>query len=291
MKSVQLKDEKFSYDCSYYRNDLPVNFISKREINVQRESVAVPGERFTDGSEHRLGVQIILDNLTKYYGDVCVLDNINLNINDGEFLAIVGRSGCGKSTLLKLIANLEKPTHGSIHLLNQNNLTPVQFSEVRVMFQDARLLPWRTVRQNVQLGLAKNQFVKADRLLEAVGLQQKAKLWPSQLSGGQKQRVAFARALAHQPRILLLDEPLGALDALTRLEMQALIEKLWLQHQFTTVLVTHDVSEAVQLADRIILLNAGSITHQFFVDLPRPRQHNHQFNDIEQQVLTAVLNT
>lgn len=291
MKSVQLKDEKFSYDRSYYRNDLPVNFISKREINVQRESVAVPGERFTDGSEHRLGVQIILDNLTKYYGDVCVLDNINLNINDGEFLAIVGRSGCGKSTLLKLIANLEKPTHGSIHLLNQNNLTPVQFSEVRVMFQDARLLPWRTVRQNVQLGLAKNQFVKADRLLEAVGLQQKAKLWPSQLSGGQKQRVAFARALAHQPRILLLDEPLGALDALTRLEMQALIEKLWLQHQFTTVLVTHDVSEAVQLADGIILLNAGSITHQFFVDLPRPRQHNHQFNDIEQQVLTAVLNT
>lgn len=291
MKSVQLKDEKFSYDCSYYRNDLPVNFISKREINVQRESVEVSDERFTDGSEHRLGVQIILDNLTKYYGDVCVLDNINLNINDGEFLAIVGRSGCGKSTLLKLIANLEKPTHGSIHLLNQNNLTPVQFSEVRVMFQDARLLPWRTVRQNVQLGLAKNQFVKADRLLEAVGLQQKAKLWPSQLSGGQKQRVAFARALAHQPRILLLDEPLGALDALTRLEMQALIEKLWLQHQFTTVLVTHDVSEAVQLADRIILLNAGSITHQFFVDLPRPRQHNHQFNDIEQQVLTAVLNT
>ena len=159
------------------------------------------------------------------------------------------------------------------------------------MFQDARLLPWRSVQQNVQLGLTKNLYAKADSLLDAVGLTPKAKLWPAQLSGGQKQRVAFARALVHQPRILLLDEPLGALDALTRLEMQALIEQLWLQHGFTTILVTHDVSEAVQLADRVILLDSGHIAQQYQINLPRPREHNYAFNDLEQKVLKGVLNT
>ena len=237
------------------------------------------------------GAQIILSNLTKHYGQVRVLDHINLDIKAGEFLAIVGRSGCGKSTLLKLIAQLEQPNAGAIHLVSANPNQPVSVSDIRVMFQDARLLPWRTIQQNVQLGLAKNQYHRAHNLLATVGLGQKAALWPSQLSGGQKQRVALARALVHQPRILLLDEPLGALDALTRLEMQALIENLWLQHGFTTILVTHDVSEAVQLADRIILLDSGQIAEQFLVNLPRPRQRNHAFNDLEQQVLTAVLNT
>ena len=237
------------------------------------------------------GVQIQLKNLSKYYGDVCVLDNLNLEVKPGEFLAIVGRSGCGKSTLLKLIAELEQVTSGEILLLDDHAAQPVTTKEVRVMFQDARLLPWRSVQQNVQLGLTKNLYAKADSLLDAVGLIQKAKLWPAQLSGGQKQRVAFARALVHQPRILLLDEPLGALDALTRLEMQALIERLWLQHGFTTILVTHDVSEAVQLADRVILLDSGHIAQQYQINLPRPREHNYAFNDLEQQVLKGVLNT
>ena len=237
------------------------------------------------------GVQIQLKNLSKYYGDVCVLNNLNLEVKPGEFLAIVGRSGCGKSTLLKLIAELEQVTSGEIVLIDYHTAQSVTTKDVRVMFQDARLLPWRSVQQNVQLGLTKNLYAKADSLLDAVGLTPKAKLWPAQLSGGQKQRVAFARALVHQPRILLLDEPLGALDALTRLEMQALIERLWLQHGFTTILVTHDVSEAVQLADRVILLDSGHIAQQYQINLPRPRKRNHAFNDLEQQVLKGVLNT
>jgi len=124
-----------------------------------------------------------------------------------------------------------------------------------------------------------------------VGLKEKAELWPSQLSGGQRQRTALARALSHKPRILLLDEPLGALDALTRLDMQNLIEKLWTEQGFTAILVTHDVSEAVQLADRIILLDRGHIAKEFQVDLPRPRIKDMQFNILEQQVLNAVLAT
>jgi sulfonate transport system ATP-binding protein len=159
------------------------------------------------------------------------------------------------------------------------------------MFQDPRLLPWRNIQQNVQLGLANAQHAEAANLLEKVGLQAKADLWPSQLSGGQRQRVALARALSHRPRILLLDEPLGALDALTRLEMQNLIEQLWLEQGFTAILVTHDVSEAVQLADRIILLDQGRIAQQFQVPLARPRQKSVQFATLEQQVLSAVLAT
>ena len=159
------------------------------------------------------------------------------------------------------------------------------------MFQDPRLLPWINILSIAQLGLNKTHFPKAMQLLEKVGLKDKALLWPSQLSGGQRQRVALARALSHTPRILLLDEPLGALDALTRLDMQNLIEKLWLEQGFTTILVTHDVSEAVQLADRIILLDKGRIAQQFNVDLPRPRQKNMAFTTLEQQVLNAVLST
>ena len=139
--------------------------------------------------------------------------------------------------------------------------------------------------------MRKSKHHKAHELLKKVGLDEKAELWPAQLSGGQRQRAPLARALSHTPRILLLDEPLGALDALTRLDMQSLIEQLWLEQGFTTILVTHDVSEAVQLADRIILLDKGHISHQFEVDLPRPRQKNVRFTELEQQVLQAVLST
>ena len=143
----------------------------------------------------------------------------------------------------------------------------------------------------MQLGLDKAQHANASALLEKVGLKEKADLWPTQLSGGQRQRAALARALSHKPRILLLDEPLGALDALTRLDMQNLIEKLWTEQGFTAILVTHDVSEAVQLADRIILLDKGHIAKEFSVDLARPRQKGIAFTELEQQVLTAVLAT
>lgn len=239
-----------------------------------------------------LGAEILIEQLHKFYADVKVLEDLDLHIQPGEFLAIVGRSGCGKSTLLRLIADLEQPSYGEIKFKSARHIREgISSDDIRVMFQDPRLLPWRNIEQNVQLGLAKQDQDNASTLLEKVGLKEKAGLWPSQLSGGQRQRTALARALSHKPRILLLDEPLGALDALTRLEMQSLIEKLWLEQGFTAILVTHDVSEAVQLADRIILLDKGHIAQQFQIDLPRPRQKNYAFNTLEQNVLNAVLAT
>lgn len=238
------------------------------------------------------GAEIHIEQLHKFYGDVKVLEDLDLNIEAGEFVAIVGRSGCGKSTLLRLVADLEQPSYGEIKFKSlQNFREGITSDDIRVMFQDPRLLPWKSILDNVKLGLAKPQHDKAEQLLEKVGLKEKAQLWPSQLSGGQRQRTALARALSHTPRVLLLDEPLGALDALTRLDMQNLIEKLWLEQGFTTILVTHDVSEAVQLADRIILLDQGHIAQQFKVDLPRPRQKGVKFAELEQQILNAVLST
>lgn len=234
------------------------------------------------------GVEIVINQLQKYYGQVTVLDDLNLHIRAGEFLAIVGRSGCGKSTLLRLIADLEQSSQGSIEFKATEKIGR---DDIRVMFQDPRLLPWRDIVSNVNLGLPKSKLSQAQDLLAKVGLAEKAGLWPTQLSGGQRQRAALARALLHRPKILLLDEPLGALDALTRLDMQSLIEKLWLEQGFTAILVTHDVSEAVQLADRIILLDKGRIAEQFTVDLPRPRVKNTAFVELEQKTLQAVLAT
>lgn len=251
-----------------------------------------PTTEIVEEEQAKIGAEISIEQLHKYYGDVKVLEDLDLNIAAGEFIAIVGRSGCGKSTLLRLIADLEQPSYGEIKFKSLLNFREgIIADDIRVMFQDPRLLPWKSILKNVQLGLNKTQFPKAEQLLEKVGLKEKSGLWPSQLSGGQRQRTALARALSHTPRVLLLDEPLGALDALTRLEMQSLIEKLWLEQGFTTILVTHDVSEAVQLADRIILLDKGHIAQQFNVNLTRPRQKGVKFAELEQQVLEAVLAT
>lgn len=247
---------------------------------------------FTAINQHsnNLGSAVHIHQLDKQFGTTQVLQQFNLEIKAGEFVAIVGRSGCGKSTLLRLIAGLEQASAGRIEIDSPSDRNT--HTDIRVMFQEPRLLPWKTVLQNVQLGLTKNRHEQAKQLLHTVGLADKAELWPSQLSGGQKQRVALARALAHQPTLLLLDEPLGALDALTRLEMQQLIEKIWLEQQFTAVLVTHDVSEAVQLADHIILLDQGHIAQSVKVDLPRPRNKAHpQFAALEVEVLNSILDT
>ena len=227
---------------------------------------------------------LVVNNIKKRFGDLTVLNGISLTAHKGDVISLLGSSGSGKSTLLRLIADLEQASYGDIKFKSLVNFREgIIADDIRVMFQDPRLLPWRSILKNVQLGLAKDQFSKAEQLLEKVGLKDKSSLWPSQLSGGQRQRTALARALSHTPRVLLLDEPLGALDALTRLEMQNLIEKLWLEQGFTTILVTHDVSEAVQLADRIILLDQGHIAQQFKVDLARPRQKGIKFAELEQQ--------
>ncbi|HAW39812.1 MAG TPA: aliphatic sulfonate ABC transporter ATP-binding protein, partial [Pseudomonas sp.] len=159
-----------------------------------------------------------------------------------------------------------------------------------LMFQDARLLPWKRVIDNVGLGLSGNWRQQAEEALAAVGLGERAHDWPAALSGGQKQRVALARALIHRPHLLLLDEPLGALDALTRIEMQQLIERLWQRHGFTVLLVTHDVSEAVAVADRVILIEDGRIGLDLPIDLPRPRHRGDaRLAALEAQVLDRVL--
>jgi sulfonate transport system ATP-binding protein len=230
------------------------------------------------------GAHLNLRGLTKRYAGRTVLDAVNLNIQPGEFVAVVGRSGCGKSTLLRAIAGLELPDSGLVKI-GGGGLKP----EVRMMFQDARLLPWKTVLQNVALGL-KDGAERARAALASVGLPDRADDWPAALSGGQRQRVALARALVHEPQLLLLDEPLGALDALTRIEMQQLIESLWTARGFTAVLVTHDVQEAVVLADRILLIEQGRLAFDLDVGLTRPRARGSvDFGAMERQVLDRVL--
>jgi len=229
------------------------------------------------------GVEITVQNVSKSFEGRQVLADINLNIQPGQFIAIVGRSGSGKSTLLRILAGLETPDSGHIH-----RGTATQ-SDIRIMFQDGRLLPWRRVIDNVTLGLPIADHPRARAALDSVGLADRARDWPRILSGGQRQRVALARALAANPRIILLDEPLGALDALTRLEMQALIEALWQRARFTAILVTHDVAEAAILADRILLIEDGKIGLDLEVDLPRPRRTSAELARIEEQVLQKIL--
>ena len=231
---------------------------------------------------------IQLKSLKKSYNDTNVLNQLFLDIHKGEFVAIVGKSGCGKSTLLRLLSGLEKPSDGQI-LIEHEPLTTIN-RQACMMFQDGRLLPWKRVLENVALGLKGSQREESMTVLKQVGLEQRIHEWPAKLSGGQKQRVALARALIHKPNLLLLDEPLGALDAFTRLEMQSLIENIWQKHGFTALLVTHDVEEAVALADRVILLQDGMIAQDVAIPLPRPRQRDHAtFTSTVNQILKQIL--
>ncbi|MDR6235610.1 aliphatic sulfonates ABC transporter ATP-binding protein [Pseudomonas oryzihabitans] len=234
------------------------------------------------------GIALKLQQVVKKFGERTVLHGIDLNIPAGQFVAVVGRSGCGKSTLLRLVAGLDQASDGD--LLGQDEPLAQHREDTRLMFQDARLLPWKRIIDNVGLGLKGDWKPKALEALEAVGLADRAGEWPSALSGGQKQRVALARALIHQPRLLLLDEPLGALDALTRIEMQQLIERLWQRHGFTVLLVTHDVGEAVALADRVVLIEDGHVGLDLDVNLPRPRAAGDaNLARLEAEVLARVL--
>ncbi|MET3494239.1 ATP-binding cassette domain-containing protein [Variovorax boronicumulans] len=234
------------------------------------------------------GVRLEARGLHKRYGTRDVLRNTQLTIEPGQFIAIVGRSGCGKSTLLRLIAGLEEATSGGLY--TDGKAVHGLHDDTRIMFQEARLLPWRRVLDNVTLGLANDAKPRGKEVLAQVGLADRENEWPARLSGGQRQRVALARALVHHPRLLLLDEPLGALDALTRIEMHRLIENLWQRHRFTALLVTHDVQEAVALADRVILIEDGRIALDENIALARPRsQGDPAFAAIEKRILDRVL--
>jgi sulfonate transport system ATP-binding protein len=233
------------------------------------------------------GLKLELKQVEKSFGHNRVLKDVDLSIKPGEFVAIVGRSGCGKSTLLRLIAGLEPVSNGIVQADEETvkrNLT-----DSRIMFQDARLLPWKKVLTNVQIGTKSRSKEEAKAALSLVGLENRADEWPIVLSGGQRQRIALARALAGEPRLLLLDEPLGALDALTRIEMQQLIEKLWLEQGFTAILVTHDVSEAVSLADRVLLIEEGEVTMDIDIPLERPRIKDSKFVYYERLILDRVM--
>jgi sulfonate transport system ATP-binding protein len=235
------------------------------------------------------GMAVATNGLAKAFGARRVLEDIHLSIAPGEFVAIVGRSGCGKSTLLRLAAGLEQASAGTVTL--DGGPLADHREDIRIMFQDARLLPWKRVIDNIALGLrgADGRRRALDALAQ-VGLADRANDWPAVLSGGQRQRVALARALVHRPRLLLLDEPLGALDALTRIEMQSLIEALWQEHGFTALLVTHDVSEAVTLADRVVLIEDHRIALDERIELPRPRSRGDAaFASLEERVLQRVL--
>jgi len=211
---------------------------------------------------------------------------LTLSIERGSFVSIVGRSGCGKSKLLRIVAGLEAPSAGTLHSEDGTGGTP----DTRIMYQEARLLPWKTVLQNVMLGMPASARDEARAVLDEVGLLSRANDWPAQLSGGQRQRVALARALVHRPQLLLLDEPLGALDALTRIEMHALIEQLWEAWRFTALIVTHDVQEAVALGDRILLLEEGKVALDQDVALDRPRVRGSAgFAELEDRVLSHLL--
>lgn len=218
------------------------------------------------------GLPVSLSGVAKSFGERRVLEGLGLEVPAGQFLAIVGRSGGGKTTIMRLLAGLEPATSGAV-LIDDKPVLGLR-PEVRLLFQDARLLPWQTVIGNVGIARLPGWKDEAARALADVGLQGRETDWPAVLSGGQRQRVALARALVSRPGVLLLDEPFGALDALTRVEMHQLLERIWQEHRFTTLLITHDVAEAVALADRVVVLKGGGIALDIPVDLPRPRREH-----------------
>jgi sulfonate transport system ATP-binding protein len=210
---------------------------------------------------------VVLRDLSRSFNGKSVLERISLDIPAGQFVALLGESGSGKTTLLRALAGLDDDAETKGHFK-----TP---ESVSVLFQDSRLLPWKTVIDNLTLGLRRpDARASALGMLQDVGLAAKADVWPSTLSGGQKQRASLARSLLRTPDLLLADEPFGALDALTRLKMQALLMRLVERNRPTIILVTHDVDEALLLADRILVLKDGSIAEDHAVTLPHPRQEN-----------------
>jgi sulfonate transport system ATP-binding protein len=200
--------------------------------------------------------------LSRAFDGNTVLHDLDLDIREGEFVALLGHSGCGKSTLLRILAGLDDEIGGEVTV-------PVRRSAA---FQSPRLLPWLKVWRNVVLGLpGRPDRALAAKALDEVGIADRADVWPKTLSGGQAQRVSLARALVREPELLLLDEPFGALDALTRGKVQQLVAELWQSHGCAILLVTHDVEEALLLADRVLVMDDGRIAHELIVDLPRPR--------------------
>lgn len=227
-------------------------------------------------------MSLSLKNVKKTFslktGDVEVLRDINLEINDGDFISIVGPSGCGKSTLLKLILGLDDVTSGEV-TVNSKHPQETDSTEVGMVFQEPRLLPWKTVEKNIEFGIVDKSLSKEERVdliaryIKMIGLEGFEKALPKQLSGGMKQRVGIARTLINKPQILLLDEPFGALDAFTKINLQNEVLKIWEKEKSTMVIVTHDIDEAIFLGTKVVVMSPkpGIIQKVFDIQLPRPR--------------------
>jgi NitT/TauT family transport system ATP-binding protein len=232
-------------------------------------------------------------------GGLLVLDDINLQVTRGEFVCVVGPSGCGKTTLLRLLAGLMMPTRGEVYFEGQKLQQPRR--RIGFVFQQANLMPWRTALQNIALPLELDGAVEVDveararALIELVGLEGFEDSYPADLSGGMAQRVAIARALIHQPEILLLDEPFGALDALTREYMATELMRIWEARGVTVVMVTHSIAEAVLLADRVVVLSPRPARVQLDlpINLARPRtlsmSHTAEFGRLAAEVRGAII--
>jgi len=223
--------------------------------------------------------------LRRAFGTQQVLDGVDLDIAGGEFVAMLGRSGSGKSTLLRVLAGLDGQATGSVVVPRSR----------AVVFQNPRLLPWRRALANVAFALrdggpdTPSRAARARAALDEVGLADKARAWPLSLSGGEAQRVSLARALVREPDLLLLDEPFGALDALTRLKMYRLLHELWARRHMAVLHVTHDVDEAILLADRVVVLSDGRISLNHAVELPFPRSRGDDgFDDLRRTLLAEL---
>lgn len=246
--------------------------------------------------------KLIIDSLTKVFGDgeksVTALEDVSLEVSEGEFCVVVGPSGCGKSTLLNVVAGLEQQSSGSASLSG----TPITGpgADRGMVFQTYTLFPWLTVRKNVEFGLRIKGVSVAERAdiaqkyLELVGLAEFENALPKELSGGMKQRTAIARVLANSPDMLLMDEPFGALDAQTRLQLQDLLLNVWRKEQTTVLFITHDIDEAILLADTIHIMSRrpGRIIKSITVDIDRPRDHrvtvSPQFAAIKSEIMDLL---
>jgi sulfonate transport system ATP-binding protein len=232
--------------------------------------------------ENLLSVSGLSKNYAINKKTIEVIRDINLLVQEREFIVIVGTSGCGKSTLLKIIAGIE-PADGGTVLLGGKPVTEPS-EDCGIVFQEPRLLPWSTVRRNIDFGVpekiaGEERKSRIDFYLSLVGLDSFATAKPNQLSGGMQQRVSIARALVEEPKLLLLDEPFGALDALTRIQMQREVLRIWDVEKRTMILVTHDIDEAIYLGDRIIVMSPrpGTIKKTLYIDAPRPRDRNSEY--------------
>lgn len=238
-----------------------------------------------------------IKNVSKVYGaDTKALSHIDLEIYENEFLCFLGPSGCGKSTLLEIIAGLQKQTDGEVLFEGISHDKPSK--HIGFVFQDASLFPWRTIIDNIAIGLELNGMSKKERYeianyyLDLVGLNGFGKKYPHQLSGGMRQRAGIARALANNPKVLLMDEPFGAVDHLTRIQLQNDLLEIFIKQKTTIVFVTHDVSEAVFLADRIVLFSPrpGRIKNIYKVPVPRPRNRDDKLLiDLQNRIYNELL--